>query len=198
MKATMLITDFLGCKINGLLFVFLLSGLLSYAQSNKGDKEFNLGIGMGVAGISRGGPSGLGVNFFGDYAIKDNLGIGAHVAYLRTTIPIIEDEPINHVLIGPRANYHLNDIVEDVFGLKIRKFQTYISGGLLLDFWNYQNSSGTKRYTGTSVNLLLRLGGRYETKRGRTLFADFGTGNVIQFGVSFLPGEKNKKTVHKI
>jgi hypothetical protein len=165
-----------------LLTVCLMSlNKTAHAQFDKGDKQVNVGIGLGTAGLSYGG-LGYGLNASAEYGIMDNIGVGLHVAYARNSYGILSyNYSANHILFGPRGSYHFNDLLK----LDSDKFDIYASAGILLDLYSYTDNVST-RNAYTSVVPMVRVGGRYFMSDKFTLFADLGTGgNNLQAGISF-------------
>ncbi len=168
------------------LVVALGMGLTSsFAQFDKGDKQVNIGIGLGSGGLAYGG-FGYGLNISGEYGIMDNIGVGLHAAYVRSTYGYLVgySSAVNHIIIGPRGSYHFNDLLK----MSSDKFDIYASAGLLFDISNYSNTYlTTSTVSSTTVNPLFRVGGKYIMSESMALFADLGVGgNNLQAGISFI------------
>jgi opacity protein-like surface antigen len=151
------------------------------AQFNKGDKQFNLGVGIGS----------LGANTSIEYGIMDDLGVGLFASYERPSTGLIGAiagvrYSYNEISIGPRAAYHLGRVLN----LNDDKFDVYVAGGVLGRFTSYNNdywqAVGLTRTTSTSISLLARVGARMTLSDKMAGFAEIGSGGSwVQAGISF-------------
>jgi opacity protein-like surface antigen len=150
----------------------------SYAQFSKGDKQVRIGVGL----------FSIGANVSAEYGIMDDLGVGLYASYERPTIGFgAFNYGYSDFQIGPRATYHLNNVLN----MKDDKFDLYVSGGILLrsygysdEYWNAYGSSFKTRYT--TATLLARVGANMNISNNLSAFADLGSGGSwIQAGISF-------------
>lgn len=153
----------------------------AFAQFNKGDKQFNLGVGIGS----------LGANTSIEYGIMDDLGVGLFASYERPSTGLIGAAlgvrySYNEISIGPRAAYHLSRVLN----MNDDKFDLYVAGGVLGRFVNYPDDYwagiGGTRTTYTYVSLLARVGARMALSDKMAGFAEIGSGGSwVQAGISF-------------
>ncbi|MEZ4901422.1 MAG: hypothetical protein R2822_06505 [Spirosomataceae bacterium] len=148
------------------------------AQFSKGDKLVRLGVGV----------FSIGANVSAEFGIMDDLGVGLYGSYERPTIGFgTYSYGYSDFQIGPRATYHLNNVLN----MKDDKFDLYVSGGILLrsygysdDYWKAYGVNYKTRYT--SATLLARVGANMNISNNLSAFADLGSGGSwIQAGISF-------------
>lgn len=166
-----------------LLIALVISGELALAQHSTGDKNLNLGIGLGsvVATGSTSVPP-IGASF--EYGIKDEISVGGYIGYTASNQDLGRGfaYKYSYLIIGARGSYHYY-FVDDP------KLDTY--GGLMLGYnvasakWDGNGADpGTSASVG-GVAYSLFIGGRYAFTDQIGAFAELGYGiSWLQIGAN--------------
>lgn len=150
------------------------------AQHAAGDKNLNIGIGLGST-FADGDISipPIGASF--EVGIKDNISVGGYLGYTATSFGVLGgDWKYSYTIIGARGSYHF-----DVLGNE--KIDTY--GGLMLGYnvvsVDYGNTGFTTGGAASGISYSLYVGGRYAFSDKLGAFAELGYGIAyLQLGAN--------------
>jgi hypothetical protein len=161
--------------------VLLVSSVHSFAQYNKGDKLFNLGLGFNSYFNG-----GLPLHGSFEVGVTDEISVGASFDYLtyRYRLGGI-NYGYNSMYIGGRASYHFSELLD----LNTPEFDLY--GGVALGIrtfgWRGDAVNGLGNMYDNGIYYGLFAGGRYYFEKKIGVFGELGVGysGNARAGVSF-------------
>lgn len=152
----------------------------SSAQYAPGQLDFNLGVGL--VPTFGAGNGGMPLSISGDYAIKENIGIGGYLGYAQSseTLPFFGKTTYSYLIVGVRGTYHY-PIMDGL--------DTY--GGVLLGY-NVASVRLENTFPGwpepqaaSGVSYSLFLGARYHFTPKFGAFGELGYGiSILNLGLT--------------
>lgn len=153
-----------------------------HAQSVKGTKFVNAGIGLGAFGFS--GTGGFPLVASAEYGFTDKISGGLVVGYISRKY--MSDWKYSYLVIGPKASYHFNEI------LNVEKENLDVYGGASIYYRHFKvkgPSGDTGDYvkaSGGDVSIGFHAGGRYMFSENIGAFAEVGYNiAALQLGLTF-------------
>jgi hypothetical protein len=171
-------------KIKLIMMAFLATTLVALnadAQSVKGTRFLNAGIGLGTFGFS--GTGGLPITASFEHGFTDKISAGATVAFVKRKF--LSDYHYSYYIVGARGSYHLSEALKvenekvDLYGgasLFYRGYKVKYKGSI--DEGNYKASAG-------GLDFALHAGARYMFSDNIGGYAELGYGiSPLQLGVT--------------
>lgn len=152
------------------------------AQSVKGQKFLNAGIGLGTFGFS--GTGGLPLTASFEVGVTDQISAGGFAGMVRTKF--LSNYKYRYYIVGARGSYHFNEL------LKVTNPKLDVYGGASLYYRGYSlkyeyhdNDNNKVKTSGGDIGIAMHAAARYMFSEKVGGYAELGYGiSPLQLGVS--------------